>query len=170
MDAGIAALIGTGIGASATLAAAFVNGRVQARLQRNQWSREQRRAAYAAYLTALYDRDVALDAVREALGRDDPDLRDVDERLHRFVDLARNVHRTVEIVLLEGPPSIADAVDRIEHASRDLSQVVRRLVDDARAGDASRRPADLATAAERERVLYRAVVEFRGAARDALAP
>ncbi|MBE1537621.1 proline dehydrogenase [Actinomadura algeriensis] len=170
MDAGLAALIGTGIGSTATLAAAWVNGRIQARTQRAQWSRERRRDAYAAYLTALYDRDTAMDAVREALEPGAPDLREVEEKLQRFVALARDVHRAAEIVILEGPESIEEAADRVAHASRDLSEAVRRLVEDARAGDAARKAADLETAAGRERILYRAVADFRTAAREVLTP
>ncbi|WP_158079552.1 hypothetical protein [Actinomadura sp. CNU-125] len=47
---------------------------------------------------------------------------------------------------------------------------MRRLVDDARAGDTARKAADLESAAERERVLYRAVADFRTAAREILTP
>ncbi|MFI1652384.1 hypothetical protein ACH4XT_36395 [Streptomyces avidinii] len=103
MDSGLAALLGAAVGSATTLGAAIVTGRVQARSQHAQWSRQHRRDAYAGYLGALHDRDIAMDAVLDALRADAPDLPDLDEKTGRFVTLAREVHRAAEIVILEGP-------------------------------------------------------------------
>ncbi|WEH43504.1 proline dehydrogenase [Streptomyces sp. AM 2-1-1] len=168
MDAGLAALLGATVGSLATIGAAMVNGRATARSQFGQWRRQHRRDAYANYLGALHDRDIAMDAVLGALQPEIPDLRDVDEKVHHFVALARQVHRAVEVVILEGPPSIGEAADRVAHASGDLSNVMRRMVKNAHAGDSSQKAADTALAAERERALYQAVKGFRTAAGDVL--
>lgn len=164
MDAGLAALFGAAVGSLATLGAAIVNGRAQARSQHDQWRRQHRRDAYASYLSALHDRDIAVDAIFDALRSDEPDLPDVDEKIRRFVMLAREVHRAVEVVILEGPTSVVEAAERVTHASSDLSQVMRRMAEDARARDTIRKAEDSALAAERERILYQAVKDFRLAA------
>ncbi|WP_405531970.1 proline dehydrogenase [Streptomyces avidinii] len=168
MDSGLAALLGAAVGSATTLGAAIVNGRVQARSQHAQWSRQHRRDAYAGYLGALHDRDIAMDAVLDALRADAPDLPDLDEKTGRFVTLAREVHRAAEIVILEGPAPLAEVAGRVTHASGDLSRVMRRMAEDARAGDTTRKAEDTALAAERQRVLYRAVKDFRLAARGAI--
>ncbi|MEU9453623.1 proline dehydrogenase [Streptomyces sp. NPDC048277] len=151
MDAGLAALLGAAVGSPATLGAALVNGRAQARAQHDQWRRQHRRDAYAGYLGALHDRDIAMDAVLDALRSDAPDLSDVDEKTRRFVALAREVHRAVEVVILEGPAALADVAERVTHASDDLSHVMRRTAEDTHAGDTARRTEDAALATERER-------------------
>ncbi|KQX50780.1 MULTISPECIES: hypothetical protein [unclassified Streptomyces] len=168
MDAGLAALLGAAVGSLATIGAAMVTGRATARSQFRQSRRQHRRDAYVNYLDALHNRDVAMDAVLDALRPETPDLRDVDEKVHRFVALARNVHRAVEVVSLEGPPSIVEAADRVAHTSGDLSTVMRRMVKDAHSGDSSRKAEDTALAAEREHALYQAVKGFRTAAGDVL--
>ncbi|MFD3971417.1 proline dehydrogenase [Streptomyces cyaneofuscatus] len=168
MDSGLAALLGATIGCVATLGAAIVSGRVQARSQHTQWSRQHRRDAYARYLSALHDRDIAMDAVLDALRSDRPDMPGLDERTDRFVSLAREVHRACEVVILEGPESVADAAERVAGASRDLSQVARRMVENARAGDTADKAEHMVLAAERERTLYQAVKDFRLAARSTL--
>ncbi|MFD7258910.1 proline dehydrogenase [Streptomyces sp. NPDC059874] len=164
MDAGLTALLGAAVGSLTTLGTAMLTGRTAARSQHEQWRRQHRREAYANYLGALHDRDVALDAVLGALRPESPDLRDVDEKVERFVALARTVHRSAEIVHLEGPPPAAQAADHVARASEALSAVVRRMVEDARAGDTTRKPADTALAAEREHALWQAVKDFRAAA------
>lgn len=133
MDSGIAALSGAAVGSAATLGAAIVNGRSQARSQHVQGSRQHRREAYARYLSALHDRDIAMDAVLDALRSDRPVLADIEELARRFVVLARDVHRSCEVVILEGPASVADVADRVTNASADLSYVMRRMTDNARA-------------------------------------
>ncbi|MFG3529061.1 proline dehydrogenase [Streptomyces sp. NPDC047917] len=168
MDAGIAALLGAAVGSLATLGAALVNGRAVARSQYAQWRRQHRRDAYADYLGALHDRDLAMDAVFDVLRPDSPDLREVDEKVQHFVTLAREVHRVAEVVIIEGPLPMVQEADRVARASGDLSDVMRRMVRNAHAGDASRKAADTAGAAEREHVLYQAVQSFRSAARDVL--
>ncbi|MEU0171341.1 proline dehydrogenase [Streptomyces iakyrus] len=168
MDAGLAALLGAAVGSLATLGAAIVNGRAQARSQHDQWRRQHRRDAYTSYLSALHDRDIAMDAILDALRSDDPDLPDVDEKIRRFITLAREVHRAVEVVILEGPAPLAEVAGRVAQASSDLSHVMRRMAENARAGDTTRRAEDTALAAERERILYQAVKDFRLAARSAL--
>ncbi|URN00530.1 hypothetical protein LUW76_42980 [Actinomadura madurae] len=168
MDAGIAALLGAALGSFTTLGAAVLNGRAQARTQSAQWHRQQRRDAYAVYLGALHDRDIALDAVLEALRAERPDLAEVDERVRRFIGLAREVHRATEIVIIEGPASMAEAAERVQHASERLSEVMRRMVEDAHAGDAARKAEAEAAVVERERRLYETVKEFRAKARDVL--
>ncbi|MFI1394257.1 proline dehydrogenase [Streptomyces sp. NPDC020681] len=168
MDAGLAALMGAAVGSVATLGAAVVTGRAQARSQHAQWRRQHRRDAYAGYLSALHDRDIAMDAVLDALRSDEPDLSDVDEKIRRFIALAREVHRAAEVVILEGPSSVADVAGRVSHASSDLSHVMRRMVDNAHAGDITRKAEDTALATERERILYQAVKDFRLAARNAI--
>ncbi|MFE3940867.1 proline dehydrogenase [Streptomyces sp. NPDC059118] len=168
MDAGLAALLGAAVGSLATLGAAIVNGRAAARSQYAQWRRQHRRDAYADYLSALHDRDLAMDAVFEVLRPDDPDLRKADEEAQRFVALAREVHRVAEVVIIEGPLSMAAAADRIARASGELSDVMQRMVKNAHAGDTSHKAADTALAAEREHVLYQAVKSFRSGARDVL--
>lgn len=76
MDSGLAAPLGAAVGSATTFGAACVNGRAQARSQHAQWRRQHRRDAYAAYLGALHDRDIAMDAVLDALRSDRPDLAD----------------------------------------------------------------------------------------------
>jgi hypothetical protein len=168
MDAGLAALLGAAVGSLATLGAAIVNSRAQARAQQDQWRRQQRRNACASYLSALHDRDIAMDAILKALRADEPDLTTVDEKIRHFVDLAREVHRTAEIVILEGPASLAEVAERVTRASRDLSQVMRRMAEDAHAGDSTRKAEDTDLAAERERALYQVIKDFRLAARDTI--
>ncbi|MEU6310680.1 proline dehydrogenase [Streptomyces sp. NPDC047014] len=168
MDSGLAALLGAAVGSATTLGAALVNGRTQARSQHAQWSRQHRRDAYAGYLRALHERDIAMDTVLDALRTDQPDLPDVDERIGRFVTLAREVHRACEVVILEGPAPLADAAERVTHASADLAEVMRRMAENARAGDTTHRAADTALGVERERHLYEAVKHFRTAARNAI--
>ncbi|MHC3474807.1 proline dehydrogenase [Streptomyces sp. 7R007] len=168
MDAGLAALLGAAVGSLATLGSAMVTGRAAARSQFDQWRRQHRRVAYANYLGAVYDRDVALDAVRDALRAGRPDLRDVDEKVERFAAQARGVHRAAELVILEGPPSVVEALYGVVHAADDLAEVVRRMVRDAHAGDTSRKDGDTALAAEREHLLYQAVTGLRAAAADVL--
>ncbi|GAA3796562.1 proline dehydrogenase [Streptomyces phyllanthi] len=168
MDAGLAALLGAAVGSVATLGAAIVSGRAQARAQHDHWRRQHRRDAYANYLSALHDRDIAMDAILDALRSDDPDLPDVDEKMRRFVTLAREVHRAAEVVILEGPDSIAQVASRVTHASSNLSRVMRRMAENAHAGDTTRKAEDTALAAEREHILYRAVKDFRLAARSVI--
>ncbi|RPE43753.1 hypothetical protein EDD90_6967 [Streptomyces sp. Ag109_O5-1] len=168
MDAGIAALLGATVGSLSTLGAAVVSGRAQARTQHDQWRRQHRRDAYAGYLSALHDRDIAMDAILDALGPDEPDLSDVDEKIRHFVALAREVHRAAEVVVLEGPASLAEVADRVTRASRELSEVMRRMAENAHAGDTTRKAGDTALAADRERILYRAVRDFRLAARGTI--
>ncbi|MGW1776072.1 proline dehydrogenase [Streptomyces sp. NPDC002104] len=168
MDSGLAALLGAAVGSVTTLGAAIVNGRAQARSQHAQWSRQHRRDAYAGYLGALHDRDMAMDAVLDALRADRPDLPDVDEKTGRFVTLAREVHRAGELVILEGPASLAQAAERVAQASSALSHVVRRMAENAHAGITAHKAEDTALAAERERALYQAVKDFRLAARGSI--
>ncbi|MEU8306080.1 hypothetical protein AB0C84_21230 [Actinomadura sp. NPDC048955] len=168
MDAGVAALLGAAVGSFSTLGAAVVNGRTQARTQRAQWRRQYRRDAYAAYLGALHDRDIAMDAILKALQAASPDLAEVDRTVQHFITLARDVHRAAEVVIIEGPPSIVEAIDRIAEASSGLSEVMQRMVKDAHAADTSERMEHAATASVRERRLYRAVSEFRVQARGVL--
>ncbi|MGW1155378.1 proline dehydrogenase [Streptomyces rubiginosohelvolus] len=168
MDSGLAALLGAAVGSAATLGAAIVNGRAQARSQHAQQSRQHRRDAYARYLSALHDRDLAMDAVLDALRPDRPDLTVVKDLTARFVTLAREVHRTCEVVVLEGPATVAAVAERVTNASADLSYAMRNMAEDARAGDTARKAERTALAAERERALYEAVKEFRLAARAAI--
>ncbi|MFF7393173.1 proline dehydrogenase [Streptomyces scabiei] len=168
MDAGLTALLGAAVGSLATLGSAMVTGRAAARSQFGQWRRQHRRDAYANYLGAVYDRDVALDAVRDALRADRPDLQDVDEKMERFAAQVRVVHRAAEFVILEGPPSVVEALYGVVHAADDLAEVMRRMVRDAHAEDTSRKAADTALAAEREHLLYQAVKSLRAAATDVL--
>ncbi|MEV7446237.1 proline dehydrogenase [Streptomyces sp. NPDC091204] len=168
MDSGLAALLGAAVGSATTLGAAIVNTRAQARSQHAQWSRQHRRDAYARYLGALHDRDLAMDAVLDALRSDEPDLPDIDEKTGRFVTLAREVHRACEVVILEGPSSLAEVAERVADASSDLSQIMRRMVENAHAGSTAHKAEDSALAAERERTLYQAVKDFRLAARSVI--
>ncbi|WNO74783.1 proline dehydrogenase [Streptomyces sp. AM8-1-1] len=168
MDAGLTALLGAAVGSLATLGSAIVTGRAAARTQFGQWRRQHRRDAYANYLGAVYDRDVALDAVRDALRADPPDLREVNEKMERFAVQVRGVHRAAEFVILEGPPSVVDALYSVVHAADDLAEVMRRMVRDANAGDTSRKLADIELAVEREHLLYEAVKGLRAAASDVL--
>ncbi len=168
MDTGLAALLGASIGSLTTLGAAVVSGRAQARAQHAQWRRQHRRDAYAAYLSALHDRDVAMDAILDELRSHRPDLPEVDEKVRRFIALAREVHRAMEVVIMEGPPSVAEAADRVAQASGDLSEVMRRMVRKAHAADATDMAQDRAAASERERSLYKAVADFRTRARETL--
>ncbi|WP_327399176.1 proline dehydrogenase [Streptomyces sp. NBC_01288] len=168
MDAGLAALLGAAVGSVATLGAAIVSGRTQTRAQNDQWRRQHRRDAYAGYLGALHDRDIAMDAVLDALRSDEPELPDVDEKIRRFIALAREVHRAAEVVILEGPDSLVKVIGRVADASSGLSEVMRRMADNARAGDVTRRAEDVALAAERERILYQEVRAFRLAARGVI--
>lgn len=62
----------------------------------------------------------------------------------------------------------SDEPERVADASGGLSEVMRRMADDARARDVSRKAEDLALAAERERVLYQEVRAFRVAARGVI--
>ncbi|CAM5510260.1 hypothetical protein STENM223S_03098 [Streptomyces tendae] len=125
MDAGLAALLGAAVGSLATVGSALVSGRATARSQFDQWRRQHRRDAYANYLGALHDRDIAMDAVLDALRPETPDLRDTDEKVRRFVALAREAHRAAEVVILEGPLSTVEAADRVARRIRkELSTVI----------------------------------------------
>lgn len=169
MDSGLAALPGAAVGSATTLGAAIVDGRAQARSQHAQWNRQHRRDAYVGgYLSALHDRDIAMDAVLDALRPDRPDLPDVDDKTDRFIILAREVHRACEIVVLEGPATLAEVAQRITDASADLSRVMRRMAENAHEGNTAHKAEDTALAAERERTLYRAVKDFRLAARSTI--
>ncbi|MFF4173788.1 proline dehydrogenase [Streptomyces sp. NPDC001744] len=168
MDAGLAAVLGTVVGSLATLGAAVVSGRVAARSQFDQWRRQHRRDAYANYLGALHDRDIAMDAILDALKAHDPDLQDVDEKVQRFITLAREVHRAAEVVIIEGPSSVVEAADHVAQASRVLSGVMRRMVQDAHVGDDSHLAANTALATGKEHILHQAVKSFRSAAGDIL--
>ncbi|MES9539076.1 hypothetical protein [Actinomadura sp. NPDC000600] len=168
MDAGLAALLGTAVGSLGTLGAAVVNGRAQARTQHVQWRRQHRRDAYAAYLSALHDRDIAMDAILSVLRGPSLDLPELDGTVQHFIARARDVHRAAEVVILEGPPSIVEATDRIAKESSGLSEVMQRMVKDAHAGDTGERAQHSATAAAQERRLYQAVSEFRVQARGVL--
>ncbi|WP_420037543.1 proline dehydrogenase [Streptomyces sp. cg28] len=165
MDAGLAAVLGAAVGSLATLGAAFVNGRSQARAQQDQWRRQQRRDACASYLSALHDRDIAMDDILAALRADEPALPEIDDKVGHFIRLAREVHRSVEVVILEGPSSLAAVAERVTRASSDLTETVRRMVDDVRNGERADKAENLALAAQREHVLYQAVGDFRLAAR-----
>ncbi|TXS38357.1 proline dehydrogenase [Streptomyces sp. OR43] len=168
MEAEVAALLGAAVGSLATLGAAFVTGRAAARSQFDQWRRQHRRDACLSYLGALHDRDIAMDAIWEALRPSAPDLAQVDERVGRFVGLAREVHRAAEVVLVEGPPVLVKAAGRVGRASGDLSDVMRRMVRDAHAADTARKAADAALAAQREQALHEAVKRFRSVAAEVL--
>lgn len=168
MDSGLAALLGAAVGSATTLGAAIVNGRAQSRSQHAQWSRQHRRDAYAAYLSALHDRDIAMDAILDALRSDQPDLPDIDEKTGRFITLAREVHRAGEVVILEGPTALAEVAERVGKASTDLSHVMRRMAENAHAGITTHKAEDTALAADRERNLYQAVKDFRLAARSTI--
>ncbi|WP_405988741.1 hypothetical protein [Streptomyces sp. NBC_00986] len=48
---------------------------------------------------------------------DEPELPDVDEEIHRFVALAREVHRAADVVILEGPASLVKATERVADVS-----------------------------------------------------
>lgn len=168
MDSGLAALLGAAVGSATTLGAAIVNGRAQARSQHSHLNRQHRRDAYAGYLSALHDRDIAMDTVLDALRSDRPDLPGIDENTGRFITLAREVHRACEIVILEGPASVAEVAERVTHASSELSHVMRRMAERAHAGDTTHKAEDTALAADRERILYKAVKDFRLAARGAI--
>ncbi|MBO2460594.1 proline dehydrogenase [Actinomadura violacea] len=168
MDAGLAALLGAAVGSLTTLGAAVVNGRTQARTQHVQWRRQHRRDAYAAYLSALHDRDIAMDAILDAAQADPPDLPGLDEKVQHFIACARDVHRAAEVVILEGPPSVVEATDRIAEESSGLSEVMQRMVKAAHAADGTEREQHSATASARERRLYQAVSEFRVQARSVL--
>lgn len=160
MDAGVAALLGAAVGSVATLGAAIVSGRAQARAQHAQWRRQQRRDAYVGLLRALHDRDLAMDEILAALGAE-TDLDGLDGKVDRFVQLAREVHRAVEIVIVEGPPAMAAAASRVIHASEDLSAAVRRTIAGSRASDDSNRSDDLDLARHRERLMYQTIVDLR---------
>ncbi|WP_327434806.1 proline dehydrogenase [Streptomyces sp. NBC_01236] len=164
MDAALTALLGAAVGSLATLGSAMVTGRAAERSQFGQWRRQHRRDAYANCLGAVYDRDVALDAVRDALRVDRPDLQDVDEKMEHFAAQVRGVHRAAEFVILEGPPSVVEALYGVVHTADDLAEVMRRMVRDAHAEDTSRKTTDTALATEREHQLYQAVKGLRAAA------
>ncbi|WP_406118740.1 hypothetical protein [Streptomyces sp. NBC_00989] len=109
-----------------------------------------------------------MDAGLAALRSDEPELPDVDEKIRRFIALAREVHRAAEVVILEGPVSIVNFTERVADASSGLSEVMRRMANDARARDVTRKAEDVTLAAERERILYQEVRAFRVAARGVI--
>ncbi|MEV8533982.1 hypothetical protein [Streptomyces sp. NPDC051211] len=109
-----------------------------------------------------------MDAVLDALRSEQPDLPDIDEKIARFITLAREVHRACEIVILEGPTPLAEVAERVTVASSDLSHVMRRMAENAHAGNTTHKAEDIALAAERERTLYEAVKDFRLAARSTI--
>lgn len=80
-----------------------------------------------------------MDAVLDALRSDHPDLADVDEKIGRFITLAREVHRAGEVVILEGPAPLAEVVELVANASSDLSHVMRRMAGNAHAGNTTRK-------------------------------
>jgi sugar phosphate isomerase/epimerase len=168
MDAGLAALLGTAIGSVASLGAAFVGGRTQAKSQQDQWRRQVRREAYTQYLAALHDRDIAMDDVLRALQPDEPEMASVDEHVQRYIALARTVHRAVEVVMVEGPSTMEEAAHRVGQASAALSEVMQRMVKNAQARDTASKSADSALAAQKSSALWDAEVHFRMAARNVL--
>ncbi|WP_109508469.1 proline dehydrogenase [Nocardioides speluncae] len=168
MDAGLTALLGAAVGSLATLGSAMLTGRAAARSQFGQWRRQHRRDAYAAYLGAAYDRDVAADAVRDALATDRPDLEDVDAKMEYFEAQVRGVQRAAEIVILEGPQVVVEALYGVVHAADDLAEVMRRMVRDAHAENTSRKAADTTLASAREHALYQSVKGLRAAATGVL--
>ncbi|MFJ8107972.1 hypothetical protein [Streptomyces sp. NPDC096132] len=95
-------------------------------------------------------------------------MRDVEEKMERFVAQVRGVRRAAELVLLEGPPSVVEALYGVVRAAADLAEVVRRMVRDAHAEDTSRKAEDIVLAAEREHLLYQAVKALRAAAAEVL--
>jgi hypothetical protein len=109
-----------------------------------------------------------MDAIFDVLQAHSPDPQTVDEKVQRFITLAREVHRATEVVNIEGPSSMVEAAGHVTRASSDLSEVMQRMVKNAHAGDTSRKAADTALATEREHVLYQTVKSFRSAARDVL--
>jgi hypothetical protein len=168
MDAGIAALLGTALGSTATLGAAILSGHLQSRSQHEQARRLYRRDAYTKYLGALHDRDIAMDAILGALQPEAPRLDEVDEKVSLFITLARDVHRAAEVVILEGPSHVIEAAEQVTHASADLSEVMQRMVENARSGNDARKAADNTLAREWEHRLYETVQSFRAIAREAL--
>ncbi|RAJ63500.1 hypothetical protein K378_03615 [Streptomyces sp. Amel2xB2] len=109
-----------------------------------------------------------MDGILSALEPEVPHLPDVEDRVTRFVALARDVHRAAEVAILEGPAHVIEAAGQVTHASAELSDVMRRMADKARSGIDARRTADRALAAQREHDLYQRVQRFRPAARTAL--
>ncbi|HEY1967911.1 MAG TPA: hypothetical protein VGH89_08185, partial [Pseudonocardia sp.] len=143
MDAGLAAVLGAAVGALATIGTSYVTGRAQF----GQWRRQHRRDAYVDYLSALHDRDIAMDAVLDAVEHHLPTA----EKVERFIELAREAHRSAEVVILEGPATMVTAVSDIGRASEDVAAAMRRLV----AGQPAEAPTEQ---------LYQAVKRFRAAA------
>jgi hypothetical protein len=74
----------------------------------------------------------------------------------------------VEVVIVEGPPVMVEAADRVIRASEDLSATVRRLVASVQEGADTDKASDLDRASQQERLLYRTVVELRTTASEVL--
>lgn len=71
------------------------------------------------------------------------------------------MRRATEVVILEGPPELAKAVNGVSHASEDLAAMMRQLV-------AAARLRHLGAGRGAQEVLYAAVKGFRAEAGAAL--
>lgn len=126
MDAGdaavvaaVAAVTGAALGTIGTLRAARFTGRMQRQSQHEQWRRQGRRDAYAAFVTAATDYRTALDAAHKHAtphASPTPELRD---QLQQAEESRSSFQRASSVVVVEGPTAVAQAADAVGRALRE---------------------------------------------------
>ena len=136
-------LLGTAVGAFATLGSARITSRAQIDVE----ERKARRQAYSACATALLVRRDAVDALLEVWRSDDFDQAVVQARTQDIDALRAGVARAVGAVVVEGPYEVAH---RAEFAARAIEMLSGRVRDWA---------AEVADGRDREELL-RSQLEF----------
>ncbi|MFJ9117445.1 hypothetical protein ACIRJO_18025 [Streptomyces sp. NPDC102394] len=130
MDAAIvgalAGVVGAAVGAGGAVAAAAVSGRQQSQGQHEQWRRDVRRTAYAAFLTAARKAHSQISDTHSMMataplrnGNDSslsgPILEALGSAVTAVVAALEQVHSAVTAVELEGPEGVADACLHVSH-------------------------------------------------------
>lgn len=130
MDAAIvgavAGVVGAAVGAGGAVAAAAVAGRKQTEGQHEQWRRDVRRTAYAAFLTAArnaHSQVANLHALMitvplpggEVSPHSGPSVEAFSDAVTSVVSALEQVQRARTGVELEGPKDVADACLQVTH-------------------------------------------------------
>ncbi|MET7944163.1 hypothetical protein [Streptomyces sp. NPDC005302] len=120
MDAGLAALLGAGVGgllgAGGTLGSSYLTGRLQGRGQHAQWRRQGRREAYSNFIAALtafrHQVDRCFFAVESEQG--------LTVEIPQLEALWPAVRAALPVVAVEGPRSVADQAAKLERHAEEL--------------------------------------------------
>jgi hypothetical protein len=131
MDAAIvgalAGVLGAAVGAGGAVAAAAVAGRKQTRGQYEQWRRDVRRTAYAAFLTAARNAHARVANLHagmitaplrngEPSPLSGPNIEVFSQAVTSVVASLEEVQRAGTALELEGPEAVADACLQVRHA------------------------------------------------------